>query len=255
MCSRRGRRGCSWSWLGGGDAFAEDGGSDADAGAAFFDGYGEVVGHADGELGEGGVESLLLVAEAAEGLEVGAGGLGVFRPGGDGHEAVEPEVGEFSDGVEEVVEVFGRETVLGLFVGEFDFDEDGEGLVEGGGGRVEALGNLDGVDGVDGLEEFGGAGGFVGLEGADEVDFEIGESCDGGGFIGVFLHAVFAEEAVAGGVCFEDAGDGVELADRHQGDFGGGAVGAAAGGVDPVVQVGQIFCDRHCFYLTGIEKR
>ena len=56
---------------------AEDGGADADAGAAFFDGDGEVVGHAHGEFGEVGVGERL-VAEAAELAEVGARGFGVF---------------------------------------------------------------------------------------------------------------------------------------------------------------------------------
>lgn len=84
-----------------GDAFAEDGGADADAGAAFLDGYGEVVGHADGELSEGGVELLLFVTETTEGLEVGAGGLGVFGPWGDGHQAAGDEVLERVESVEE----------------------------------------------------------------------------------------------------------------------------------------------------------
>ena len=68
-------------------ALAEDGGADADGGGAFFDGYGEVVGHAHGEFGEGGAEGEVVVAEAAEVLEVGAGGFGIFVEGGDGHEA------------------------------------------------------------------------------------------------------------------------------------------------------------------------
>ena len=121
------------------------------------------------------MEALLLVAESAEGLEVGAGGFRVEGPGGDGHEAAGFEVGKLGEGVEEVGEVFGGEAVLGVFMGEFDFDEDGEIFVERSGGGVEALGDLEGVDGVDGVEEFCGAGGFVGLEGADEVDLDTGE--------------------------------------------------------------------------------
>ena len=116
-------------WLGGFGAFAEDGGADSDAGAAFFDGYSEVIGHAGGELGEGGVDGLLLVAEPAEGLEVRACGFRVEGPGGDGHKATGAKEGQFCDGVEEGGELIGGETVLGLFVGEFDFDEDGEGFV------------------------------------------------------------------------------------------------------------------------------
>ena len=55
-------------------------------------------------------------------------------------------------------------------MGELDFDEDGEGFVDGLGGGVEALGCLEGVEGVDGVEELGGGGGFVALERADEVE-------------------------------------------------------------------------------------
>ena len=59
--------------------------------------------------------------------------------------------------------------MLGVFGGEFDFDEDGESFVEGLGGGVEAVGGFEVVEGVDGVEDLGGFGGFVVLEGADEV--------------------------------------------------------------------------------------
>ena len=135
--------------------------------------------------------------------------------------------------------------MFGLFVGELDLDEDGEGLVEGCGGGVEALGDTEGVDGVDGVEELGGAGGFVGLKRADEVEFGAGECGDDGGFVRELLHAVFAEEALAGGVGFEDGLGGVHLADGHEGDFADGAVGAAAGGGDLLVEVSEVFGDGH----------
>ena len=102
-------------------------------------------------------------------------------------------------------------------------------LVEGGGGGVEALGDLEGVDGVDGVKELGGAGGFVGLQGADEVEVEVGKKGEVLGFLLKLLHAVFAEETLAGGVGVEDDLDGVDFADGHEGDFGVGAVGSAAG--------------------------
>ena len=139
-------------------------------GGALFDGDGEVVGHAHGELGEGGAEGEVVVAETAEMLEVGARGFGVFVEGRNGHQAAGFEVGEGCEGAEESGEVFGGEAVLGLFVGELDFDEDGRVLVEGLRGGVEAVGGLEGVEGVDGVEDLGGLGGFVVLERADEVD-------------------------------------------------------------------------------------
>jgi hypothetical protein len=71
-------------------------------------------------------------------------------------------------------------------------------------GGVEAGGDLERVDGVDGVEELGGAGGFVGLQRADEVEFAVGEAGEMRGFFCELLDAVFAEEAQAGGVGFED---------------------------------------------------
>jgi hypothetical protein len=160
-------------------------------------------------------------------------------------------VGEGDDVVEQRGEVVGGEAVLGLLVGELDLDVDGEVLVEGEGGGVEAGGELERVDGVDGVEELGGAVGLVVLEGADEVDLEIGQVIEGLGLLLELLNAVFAEEAVAGGVGLEQGGDGVELADGHQGDVGWGPVGAAAGLGDLVVEEGEICFNGHsCCILS-----
>src|ERR1700738_318132 len=101
------------------DAFAEERGPDADAGAAFFDSDGEVVGHADGELGQGGVEALLLVSQATQMLEVGARGFGVFGPWGDGHEAAGDEVLKRGEGVEQGGEFLRGGAVFRLFGGAF----------------------------------------------------------------------------------------------------------------------------------------
>lgn len=142
--------------------------------------------------------------------------------------------------------------MFGLFVGEFDLDEDGEFFVECRGGGVEALGDFERIDGVDGVEEFGGAGGFIGLKRADEMDFNAGERGDEGGLIGELLNAVFAKEAVAGGMGFEDALDGVELADGHKCNFIDGAVGAAAGCGDLVVEEFKILRDRHAGFSLRV---
>ena len=137
-------------------------------------------------------------------------------------------MGQFCDGVEEGGELIGGETVLGLFVGEFDFDEDGEDFVEGGGCGVEALGDFERVDGVDGVEEFRGAGGFVGLEWTDEVDFDAEEVGDARRFFLVLLDAILTEEAEAGGVGFEDGFRWMDFGDSHEGDGGLVALCAAA---------------------------
>jgi hypothetical protein len=239
---------------------AEDGGAEADRGGAFFDGYGEVVGHAHGEVGEGWVEGLVLVAEAAQMLEVGAGGFGVGVEGWDGHQAADFEVLERLEGGEKGGEVFGGEAVLGVFGGKFDFDEDGEDFVEGLGGDVEAFCGLEGVEGVDGVEDFGGLVGLVVLEGADEVGLrgrrealrgwrgillgseDIGEERK---FCLPLLDAVFAEEALARGVGFEDGLGGVHLADGHEGDGRRIAVGASAGVGDIEAQALKVRGDGH----------
>ena len=94
-------------------------------------------------------------------LEVGAGGFGIFRPGWDGHEAAGFEVGEGDEGFQEFGERGWGEAVLGVFVGEFYFDEDGDGFIEGLRGGMEALSGFEVVEGVDGVEELGGFGGLV----------------------------------------------------------------------------------------------
>jgi hypothetical protein len=69
----------------------------------------------------------------------------------------------------------------------------------------------------------------------------------------IFLDAVFSEEALSGGVGFEDDLDGVDLGDRHEGDLAVGAVGAAAGGGDLIVEAGEVFCDGHLAHFTGLR--
>ncbi len=130
-------------------------------------------------------------------------------------------------------------------MGEFDFDEDGEFLVEGARSFVEALSDFERVDGVDGVEEPGSGRGFVGLQRPDEVHleaFEVGGGCE---FLLPFLDAVFTEEALAGGVGLDEEIDGVDLRDGHEGDVGYGPVGAGAGLGDPGSDMGEVFGDGH----------
>jgi len=195
-----------------------------------------------------------LVAEAAELAEVGAGGLGVERPGWDGHEADGLEGLERLQGGEQSGKLFGGEAVLGVFVAELDLDEDAELFAEGSSGGVEALGDLEGVDGVDGVEELGGAGGLVGLEGADEVEVGVGERGEMLGFLLKLLDAVFAEETLAGGVGFEDDVEGMDFADGHEGDVGFGAVGAMTGGGDLFSKAGYIFSDGHAVWILSSSR-
>ena len=157
-------------------------------------------------------------------------------------------------GSEEGGKVFGGEAVLGLLGGELDLDEDGEGFAEGAGGVVEALGDAEGVDGVDGVEELGGAGGLVGLEGANEVHLRGSGSGGGCGLLLLpLLDAVFAEEALAGGVSFEEGLYGMDFADGHEGDVGERAIGAGAGFGDLGADLGEIFGDGHERFSGEIE--
>jgi hypothetical protein len=55
-----------------------------------------------------------------------------------------------------------------------------------------------------------------------------------------FLDAIFAEESLAGFVGLEDGFGRMDLADGHEGDGGGGAVGAGAGICDVVPQAFEI---------------
>ncbi len=63
---------------------------------------------------------------------------------------------------------------------------------------------------------------------------------EGGEFGFPFLDAVFAEEALVGGVGFEDGIGGVGLADGHEGDGCGVAMGAGAGVCDLVAEAFEI---------------
>jgi hypothetical protein len=196
-------------------------------------------------LGEGGVLGQVLVAETAEFAEVRASfftGLSdVLGPGWDGHEAGDTERFEGLEGLEERGQVLRGEAVFGLLVGEFDFDEDGEGLAEGARDFVEAGCYAEGVDGVDGVEELGRGGGFVGLEGADEMHFKGFERGGLLGFLLPLLNSVLAEETLAGSVGFEQGFDWVDLGDGHEGDVLHGAVGAGAGFGDLGANLVEVF--------------
>ncbi len=179
--------------------------------------------------------------------EVGAGFFvrvrDVCGPGGDGHKAFDTEVFEGGEGIEQGGEVGGVKAMLGVFGREFYFEKNGKDLAESLGGVVEAGGEAEGVDGVDGLEELCGGGGFVGLERADEVHVDVGGGVGGLGL--PLLDAVFAEEALAGGVGFEQGGEGVHLAHCHQCNGGGVSVGAGAGFGDRSADLLEVCCDGH----------
>ena len=158
------------------------------------------------------------VAELAQALEVGTGGLGVFAPGRNGHETDDGDVFEWGSCLQKGGEFFGRDTVLRLLVGELYFDVDGKIFVERSGGSVESVGDLEGVDGVNGVEELCGPRGLIGLQRTDEVVLRTGEVSEGIGLRGELLDAIFAEETMAGGVGLDEELDRMDLGDGHEGD-------------------------------------
>ena len=232
-------------------AFAEDGGTDADGGGAFFYGYGEVAGHAHGEFFEVGVTGGVVVAEFAEMAEEGACGFAFGGERRDGHETRDAQVLQGMDRVQEIAESFRGDAMLGFLVGQFDFDEDRENFPEVGCCGVEAFGGFEGVDGVDGGEEFRGLGCFVVLQRADEVDFEIRQCGKGGSFGLHFLNAVFAEEALTGVVGFDESGYGMGLADGHEADVVRGSARVGGGGCELFADSLQIVSNTHPFSVRG----
>ena len=228
-------------------ADAEDGRADADAGGALLDCGLKVIGHADGEAGEGGAGGEGFVTQTAEMLEVWAclitSAGDVCGPGWDGHKAGRDKGGERGKDGEECGEIGRGEAVLGVLWGELDLNEDWEALVEGECGVVEAGGKLEGIDRVYSVKELCGAGGFVGLQRADEVHIQAGEGGGDRGFLLPLLHAIFTEETLAGSVGFYEKLYRVDFADGHEGDVGGVAMGFGASVGDLIVELGEIICD------------
>ena len=194
--------------------------------------------HAHGEGGEGEIGAgLEVVAEVAEGGEVGAGGFGVFFVRGDGHEAVDLEAVEGEEVVELGGEVGGGEAVFGGFGGDVDFEEDAGAEVEFGGDAVDVAGDVEGVDALDDFDVGKDFADFVALEGSDEMPAEVrGEE---GGFGEDFLDAVFAEEGLACVDGFLDGFDREGFGDGHEFDGGGVAIGAGGGAVEAFADGGE----------------
>lgn len=211
-----------------GEAFAEEGGADADLRGAFFNGDGEIAAHAHGKDGkmEAGV-GLELAAEFAEVGKVGARFFRVGRVGGDGHETTE---GEAREGVDFLGKGAGGgrgAAELGAFAGDVDLEEDVLDFGEGFGAMVDFLGEFGAVDRINGIKEADGVLGLVGLEMADQVPDAAAEFLD---LAAGFLDFVFAEADDAGAHGFLDGGDGLRLADGNEFNFVGIAPGLVSGG-------------------------
>ena len=86
----------------------------------------------------------------------------------------------------------------------------------------------------------------MGLRGQRDASRGVEEIVEVREFGGELLDAVFAEEALAGGVGFEDGLGGMHFADGHERYVGWRTVGAGAGVGDAVVELLEVSCDgRH----------
>ena len=96
------------------------------------------------------------------------------------------------------------------------------------------------IDGLDHVEEGDRVGDLVGLQRTDEVELEIGKALlQRRIFPGRLLHAVFAEQAMAGAERRLDAIGPVRLADRDQRHRRGIASHRGGGGRDAPANLGQ----------------
>ena len=147
--------------------------------------------------------------------------------------------------------------MLGVFVAELDLDEDGERFVEGGGGGVEALGDLEGVDGVDGVEELGGRVVLLDCRGPMRWNFASVRCCEVRRISPANSWTRFSPKRrwpAAWASRMASAGCILLTAMRATSLIG--AVGAAAGVGDLFVEVGEVFGDGHrCLHLIVLNLR
>ena len=157
-----------------GYAAAEDGGADSDAGAALFDGYGEVVRHSHGELRHAR-EASCQIRRAGGGVRGSRGGL-VSASSDQGGTVIRPTASmESSSSIAARREGSspGARPCFDSSWLSLTSIRTGQLFSECCCGGVQALGDLQGVDGVDCVEELGGLCGFVRLERADEVEVRV----------------------------------------------------------------------------------
>ena len=75
--------------------------------------------------------------------------------------------------------------------------------------------SLGGVDGIDGVEDLGSLRRLVRLQVADHVEARVLQFGEFREFLGEFLHAVFTEQSLAGGIGLEDRCRGKVLEYGH----------------------------------------
>ena len=158
---------------------------------------------------------------------------------GDAHQALERQAEGAAFGDERVGVVDGASGLLILVAG-VHLNEDVRAAPDFFGDAGDGAGQFGAVDGVNGVEKLHRGAGLVGLQRADQVKLDIVEFLtEGGPFALRFLHAVFAEDAVA---FIEDGFDAVErlnLADGDECDVFRVALVAFDGEGDALLDIGE----------------
>src|SRR5205807_340689 len=135
----------------------EDGCAYPNAGGALFNGYCKVVRHAHGKHFHADTRKLAggnLVAQVAEGLEVGARPLGILGVGRNGHESAHFDLGEALGGLEQLLQLLRGAGYAGLalFTAGLDLDQDRKDLIELHARQIEPLRQAQRIYGVHGVK-------------------------------------------------------------------------------------------------------
>ena len=206
-------------------ALAEDLRADAHVGGAEGDGRLEVGAHAHAELREA-----QLAGELGEEGEMHAGLLVERR---DAHQAGDVELQLVAAQAQQAGGLLRHDAGLLRLLAGVDLDEELQAPALLGHLLGDGCGDLGPVDGVDRIEQGDGLLGLVGLQRADQVQLDVGIALAQRRPLGLgLLHAVLAEQAMAG---VEDGLDmlGAErLGDGDELDGGRVALGAVRGGGD-----------------------
>src|SRR5690625_968781 len=158
---------------------------------------------------------------------------GVLVEGRDAHEAGKGQAELVATARDEGIGIAGQAAGFLRLLAGIDLDETGERpprALETGG---EAAGDAVAIDGVDHVEQLDGLVDLVALQGADKMEFDAVKTlAKAGPFFGGLLHAVLAEDAVAGIQHGFDAIERLFLRDRDQRDIGRIAPRLRGGGLD-----------------------
>lgn len=170
---------------------------------------------------------------------------GVLAFGGDAHQTTDFRTESFERGFDESIGLFAWHAGFLRLVAGVDLHEKlrkTPGLLRA---FLDGIGQGQAVEALDHVGDLAGFGRLVGLKSADDVQSQIREGlAQFGEFRGGFLHAVFAEQALAGVQGGFHALDRMELADGDEGDIPCRASGLFAGPGNAAADGGKVLADR-----------